>query len=407
MNSHVWVQPATLLVELLTKRGLNSISEVMRSLGLEEVELYVLLGATTASAAELSPRSGQPGLGWELSRQHGSTGGKGHGGHREGIQAPAPLPTDSDSGTLWSPQSQHGADISNRANCLGLPGTAMSYGLQQQSSGITARRTCTKVRCPELCQASCSLLRPWAGASAPHSDCAHGSAAADPEGLRSCHQRPEFLEEKVCEREDKCGAVEHVQPFSTGVEEFTVTAEIKPSLLVGPKLPLPHQPPPLLHTKCEQKQLEINISCFLCTSPEGRAIGIVYAIPQHQQTQVSDKTGVFSHWLRTQLRCKSFVASDPEEAMEIKAAQQRGNAQLGALSPLLEVLSAVFPCKGVSAHLSAYRQRHTETLIHSPQNTGEGCFPKVYGFSSNQGSPGWPEYIYVLLQSKGLSGNLL
>lgn len=44
---------------------------------------------------------------------------------------------------------------------------------------------------------------------------------------------------------------------------------------------------------------------------------------------------------------------------------------------LLAVLSAVFPCEGVTAHLSTHRQRHTETLIHSLQNTGQGCFPKA------------------------------
>lgn len=52
--------------------------------------------------------------------------------------------------------------------------------------------------------------------------------------------------------------------------------------------------------------------------------------------------------------------------MEIRAAQQRENAQLGALSLLLEVLSAVFPCEGVIAHLSAHRQRHTAS---QPQPT--------------------------------------
>lgn len=50
----------TLVVELLAERGLSSISEAMKPVGGSGAgHLNAPLGATTASAAELSPHSGQ------------------------------------------------------------------------------------------------------------------------------------------------------------------------------------------------------------------------------------------------------------------------------------------------------------------------------------------------------------
>lgn len=59
-------------------------------------------------------------------------------------------------------------------------------------------------------------------------------------------------------------------------------------------------------TKCKQRQPEISVWCFLCTSPEGRVVGIVYSIPQHQQTQWQDSK-----------RIRAEVSRCPEQPLKL------------------------------------------------------------------------------------------